>query len=779
MKQFPVPENEQARLQLLHELELLDSAPEPIFDHIVRLVRTVFAADAAFISLLDDQRQWFKAKTGLSFAETPREHAFCSHVVSSGETLVVNDAQRDPRFQHNPYVDCAQGIRGYAGAAVTLHDDYHIGTLCVITQTPRAFTSAEIHQLETLAAWVANTIEERYELANYRAERDLLAQGPMCMVVWRVEPQVGLSYVAENAERVLGFSHEYLLRDDVAYESIVHPDDRAALISRMQRLLDGDDDALEMDYRVVHSSREGQQVKWVHHFARVDRGADDEVMRIRGYLSDDSKGKALELELQETNQNFELALTAGDLFTWSWLIQSNRLLVSDSWRRRMGYQDKPAGSFDWFTCVHPVDQKLLRAAIEQHLQGQTARFEARFRMQHRDGHYLWLHSVGRLIDEEGEPAPVKMTGIHHDITAEVEKANDSKQQSSLLRLISYVQNEFMLAKDFRDVCDHALPELMKLTASGVGFVGELPMNGGFPAELLVHGLQLEDDKHHPHTGLEENASSLSVTMNGAVAEAALQMGMPQICSAEVSALDMRLTPELLPRLKNAMILPLHFKQEVVGVLLLGNRDEPYQSKHVDLLRPILDTLGTLLHVRRMEDERQVALERLRRMATTDELTGVANRRVFWEAVASRYDEFVRYHVPMSVAIIDLDHFKQINDSYGHAAGDTVLRQFCEITKTQLREIDLFGRLGGEEFAVVMPYTAEAEATAAMERVRFHLSQTPIMVAERTLKVTFSAGIAQLRAQDSLLDHWLARADEALYRAKELGRNQCVTAPTVE
>ncbi|RUO74752.1 hypothetical protein CWI80_05290 [Pseudidiomarina sediminum] len=779
MKQFPVPKNEQARLQLLHDLELLDSAPEPIFDHIVALVRKVFAADAAFISLIDERRQWFKANVGLPFDETPREHAFCSHVVSSGATLVVTDALCDPRFQNNPYVDCKGGIRGYAGAAVTLNEDHHIGTLCVVTQTPRTFTEAEIQQLETLARWVALTIEEHYELANYRAERDLLAQGPMCMVVWRVEPSVGLSYVAENAQRVLGYPSEYLLREDIRYESIVHPEDRGELLTRMQRLIDGHEDALEMDYRVIQPTADGQQIKWVHHFARVDRGAQQEVLRIRGYLTDDSKGKALELELQETNQNFELALTAGELFTWSWLIPTNRLMVSDSWRRRMGYHDRPPGSFDWFTCVHPADQKLLRVAIEQHLKGQTPRFEVRFRMRHHDGHYLWLHSVGRLVEEDTEFGPAKMTGIHHDITSEVEKANYLKQQSSLLKLISYVQHEFMLAKDFRDVCDHALPELMKVTASGVGLVGELAEASVSPTQLKVHGLQLEDDAEHTHTGLEESAASIQVMISGAVAEAALQQGEPQLCHAEVSALDMRLSPELLPRLRNALLLPLHFKQEVVGVLLLGNRDEPYQPHHIELLRPILDTLGTLLHVRRMEEERLVALERLRKMATTDELTGVANRRVFWEAVTSRYDEFMRYNVPMSVAIIDLDHFKQINDTYGHAAGDKVLRQFCEIVKTQLRDLDLLGRLGGEEFAILLPYTVEAEATKALERIRKHLSETPIVLPEQALQITFSAGITQLSPQDTLLDHWLARADEALYRAKALGRNQCVTAPAAD
>lgn len=116
MQQFPVPRNEAARLRLLHELELLDTEADPIFDRITLLVKELLHADAALISLIDDERQWFKSRVGLDEPETPREVSFCTHVVASGETMVVEDARQDKRFCNNPYVATADGVRAYAGA---------------------------------------------------------------------------------------------------------------------------------------------------------------------------------------------------------------------------------------------------------------------------------------------------------------------------------------------------------------------------------------------------------------------------------------------------------------------------------------------------------------------------------------------------------------------------------------------------------------------------------------------------------------------------------------
>lgn len=150
-------------------------------------------------------------------------------------------------------------------------------------------------------------------------------------------------------------------------------------------------------------------------------------------------------------------------------------------------------------------------------------------------------------------------------------------------------------------------------------------------------------------------------------------------------------------------------------------------------------------------------------AFTDELTGVPNRRHILKLAESALTDPRRHSQPVSVALLDLDHFKKINDAYGHAGGDAVLRHFCHHTQTHLRTGQSMGRLGGEEFLLLLPGTELADACTALERVRTTLQDCDGVV------YTFSAGVAQARP-DEALTAVLERADRALYVSKERGRD---------
>ncbi len=773
MSSVPVPENESARLQLLYELDLLDTQADPLFDRITGLVKELLDADVAVISLIDKERQWFKAKVGFDVAETPREESFCTHVVASGDTMHIDNALEDVRFSSNPHVASEGGIRSYAGAPITLFDDHHLGTLCVISQHPNKFSNTQLRYLETLAHWLSETIADRYAIDNYQAEREVLAHGPVCAVVWRVEPHVHLSYVAENAARVLGYSSDYLLREDTHFESIVHPDERDELLQRMQNVLDGKQEVLEMDYRVIQPGQGDADAQWIQHYARADRDSAGNIVRVRGYLLNDSKGKRMEMALREANQNFELALAAGEFFTWSWDMLADELHVSHPWSLIAGYSADEEQQLNWREVIPAEDLSYVQQRMREHATGHTKRFDVRFRVKHKHGHYVWLHSVGRIIARDGMGQATKIAGVHHDISRQVADEKLLAQQTELLELVSHVQHSFMLSKSFTEVCDHALPKLMAMTASHVGFVGELPAQSQHRNLLRVHGIRLGTAQHESESVKRLGQQRLEVEAKGQLLQSVLTAGEPKFHHQRLKPEDLSLAPLTLPPLNNALIMPLYFRREVVGLMILANADGGFSQRYLGLLRPMLDTFGTLMHMRRMDEERQQAVETLRKLATTDELTGLANRRVFWEAAQQRFDEFMRYQVPMTIAIIDLDHFKQVNDTFGHGAGDDVLREFCRRTQAQLRDMDLFGRLGGEEFAILFAHTAVDDAIQALERVRKAIAAEPVSVEGEEIAVTISAGMAQLRQSDNKLDQWMARADEALYQAKEQGRNQCV------
>ena len=164
-------------------------------------------------------------------------------------------------------------------------------------------------------------------------------------------------------------------------------------------------------------------------------------------------------------------------------------------------------------------------------------------------------------------------------------------------------------------------------------------------------------------------------------------------------------------------------------------------------------------------------ETLLDLSTKDPLTGLANRGSALAELQNRFGLSQRYGRPLSVVVCDLDHFKQVNDTYGHGAGDFVLHTFGERLIATLREADLAGRIGGEEFLMVLPETDLAGARPFAERLRKAIAATPIQLASGGLTVTCSMGIAERTGDDLNAGQLLARADAALYRAKGGGRNQ--------
>jgi len=167
-------------------------------------------------------------------------------------------------------------------------------------------------------------------------------------------------------------------------------------------------------------------------------------------------------------------------------------------------------------------------------------------------------------------------------------------------------------------------------------------------------------------------------------------------------------------------------------------------------------------------------EKLQALACRDPLTGVANRRHFFEQAQQQVERARQRQLPLCLAEIDIDHFKTINDRHGHAAGDAVLRSFCEVAQRVIRKADLFARIGGEEFVLLLPGAALDDAGAVARRLcRATADATLALDSGDEVRCTISLGVAALRDDDEAIDGCLNRADAALYRAKQQGRNRVV------
>nr|WP_282098177.1 GGDEF domain-containing protein [Pseudoalteromonas sp. MMG010] len=161
----------------------------------------------------------------------------------------------------------------------------------------------------------------------------------------------------------------------------------------------------------------------------------------------------------------------------------------------------------------------------------------------------------------------------------------------------------------------------------------------------------------------------------------------------------------------------------------------------------------------------------RYLATYDDLTGLMSRRAFIEQSEALLKLCERNNEPLALAFLDLDHFKHVNDVYGHGGGDEVLKMFATVLQQQKRSSDLVGRLGGEEFALLLPYSTLDDARALLERIRKQTQNTQVGYLEHTIKVTVSGGLACIKnnTQNNLAT-LIKVADDALYNAKSQGRN---------
>jgi diguanylate cyclase (GGDEF)-like protein len=189
---------------------------------------------------------------------------------------------------------------------------------------------------------------------------------------------------------------------------------------------------------------------------------------------------------------------------------------------------------------------------------------------------------------------------------------------------------------------------------------------------------------------------------------------------------------------------------------------------------LLAQLSSMVRIKFLQDELKTRMEELDRLASTDPLTGLYNRRMFFRRMDEEVARAGRTASPMCLIYVDIDHFKEINDTYGHSAGDAVLQQISRTMTRILRRGDVLGRIGGEEFLILLPDTTGVAGQRIAERLRQRVEHATIFFGDRKLNVTVSAGVFSAADPVGLsIDDMVRVADQALYEAKETGRNKVV------
>lgn len=256
--------NELSRLATLRSLNILDSEPEEFFDTITRIASTIVQVPISLVSLVDQDRQWFKSKQGLVVSETPRDISFCTHAVESGEKLIVEDALLDERFNENPLVKANPHIRFYAGIPIKSIAGYSIGTLCVIDSKPKTLSQNELAALEDLSDLATREIRVRERMLKSEKSRitsenkfkNLFENAAIGIAM--VEPDGRWREVNDELCDIVGYSRVELMQ--LTFQDITHPEDLETDLSLLHQLVTGKLKRYQLEKRYI--KKDGNSV-WI------------------------------------------------------------------------------------------------------------------------------------------------------------------------------------------------------------------------------------------------------------------------------------------------------------------------------------------------------------------------------------------------------------------------------------------------------------------------------------------------------------------------------------
>ena len=297
---------EKLRLEKLRSLGLLDSDPDEFFDCLTRVASTILGTEISVISLIDEHRQWFKSKHGIDVSETPRDISFCTHAVSSGTELIVEDASSDARFLSNPLVVNAPNIRFYAGIPIKSIEGYSLGTLCVIDSKPKRPNARELKALSDLAQLATKEIQFRERMLSAQDTIDH-AHGKFQSVfenagagIALVKPSGPWLQVNDELCKIVNYSREELL--DLTFQDITHPEDLNNDLVLLEQLLESKIDRYQLEKRYI---RKDGSLVWVEITVTKQMTEGNEIDYLIAIINDINVAKETEFALDALRRTLE------------------------------------------------------------------------------------------------------------------------------------------------------------------------------------------------------------------------------------------------------------------------------------------------------------------------------------------------------------------------------------------------------------------------------------------------------------------------------------------
>ena len=409
----PIPTNDSARLSALSRYHLVDASPEEEFDGIARLAAQICGAPIAGISLVEENRQWFKAAVGLDVRELPREFSFCAHAIAEPRKLmVVPDATADPRFSENPLVKNSPYIRFYAGAPLVTPDGFALGTLCVVDHHPRSLAPAQEEALLALARLVVKQLELNRTLTDL-AVRLETAQRFVHIGDWHYDVAQKRHDWSDEMFRIQGLSRDAADLKHLDVFAHVHPDDDARVRAFEAALRTGDTPR-PIEYRIV---RPDGQVRHVRTRAEAERDAGGRLAAIAGTMQDVTEFRLAQEAAHESEMRYRLVSRATSDVLWDWDLASNNLWRSEGFKTVFGFSTNEIEPvIDWWSNrLHAEDRDRVVNSLHEAIDSGREAWNEEYRFRLKDGSYAIVLDRGSILrDAKGKAT--RMVGGMTDLT---------------------------------------------------------------------------------------------------------------------------------------------------------------------------------------------------------------------------------------------------------------------------------------------------------------------------------------------------------------------------